>query len=105
MLAAVGVGAFSAGYESFSHGVASPFMVYAFMIPLVLGAGPALAFDRAGVAVRPQLAAVITLTAGSLVQGALEIYGTSSPWMVAYPVAGGLWLVAAVWAVLPGRPA
>jgi peptidoglycan/LPS O-acetylase OafA/YrhL len=43
-----------------------------------------------------QLAAVATLTAGSLVNGALEIYGTTNRLMVFYPVMGIALLTAAL---------
>ena len=93
-------------YELFSHGVFSAYMVFAFAIPLLAGAAPNLlaAFtgDKRGTAYTGstaaglQLAAVATLTAGSLMQGVLEIYGTTNHLMVIYPVAGIAFLAAAL---------
>ena len=93
-------------YELFGHGVYSVFMLGAFAVPLLLGALPFCLMRRAG---RPFPrgtadlihAGVATLTAGSLVQGVLEIYGTSSPltavyWIVGAVLAGGGWLAALV---------
>ena len=99
-------------YEYFSHGVYSVFMLGAFLIPLLGGALPLIiaeaAYNRklndgganqlvpAGPEIKLknqmvkelQLAAVATLTAGSLIQGALEIYGTTNRLMIVFPVMG-----------------
>lgn len=93
-------------YEIFSHGVRSNYMIFAFMVPLLAGAVPNLLASLAGnkkradsgssAAAGIQLAAVATLTAGSLVNGALEIYGTTNRLMIAYPVAGLVLLTAAL---------
>lgn len=97
-------------YELFSHGVYSNYMIFAFLIPFTAGAIPnliAAAFTknraatvRPGAASRLQLAAVATLTVGSLVEGALEIYGTTNRLMAFYPVAGFGLLTAAVLAYI-----
>jgi len=101
--AAVGVltALFAVGYESLSHGVVSPFMVFAFLIPLVLGSGVNVLL----LALRARAAgeycaafwslAVGVLTVGSLLQGVLAIYGTSNPLMAAYPPAGAVLLALA----------
>lgn len=88
-------------YGLFSHGVYSPFMTFAFMIPLVLGAAPHIAGALCGrsgkgerlrrvlsdgAACDAQLAVIATLTAGSLLKGALDIYGTTNRLMMGYPV-------------------
>jgi hypothetical protein len=83
---------FGGGYEQFSHQVYSYYMIYAFALPLILGALPwALALGRGwripeGV---PGLwnAAVLTLTLGSVLRGVLDIYGTTSHLLFVYPVA------------------
>ena len=94
-------------YEHFGFGVTSPFMHLAFLIPLLLGALPCLAVAlndviRRNTSQRENPAAlsflsagIATLTVGSLFRGALDIYGTSSPLTVVYPVAGILCLVIA----------
>ena len=93
-------------YEFFSHGVMSNYMIFAFTVPLLAGAVPNLLAGLTGnkkradrgnsAAAGLQLAAVATLTAGSLMNGALEIYGTTNRLMAVYPVAGLALLTAAL---------
>lgn len=94
---------FAAGYEQLSHGVISAYMVGAFLVPLLLGS--ALSALLLALSARPAgdwcaalwELAVGVLTVGSLVQGALEIYGTANQLMIVYPVTGGaLMLLAAL---------
>lgn len=89
--------AFGLIYEAFGFGVTSPFMHFAFLMPLLLGALPYLAaalmrkrlpFGEKG-AMFWHLA-IATLTVGSLFRGALEIYGTSSELTIVYLIAAGL---------------
>ena len=82
-------------YEVFSFGVTSPFMHFAFLIPLLLGVLPCLVLLTAGNRVAlPEGCGtgwhlgVATLTAGSLFRGVLDIYGTQSSLMMVYPAAG-----------------
>lgn len=106
------IAAASAIYEMYSHGVYSPFMIFSFAIPLLLGALPwfaAMRWSRADtnacsgltkILTRPgapdiQLAVIATLTVGSLLKGALDIYGTSNRLLIAYPVTAALILAAA----------
>ena len=96
------IAAAAAVYGLFSHGVYSYFMTYAFMIPLLGGAMPHL------VAVLKEkslpgwvredilLAVIATLTTGSLLKGALDIYGTTNRLLIAYPVLALLVTSAAV---------
>ena len=85
---------FAAVYESMSHGVVSYYMVFAFAVPLLLGAGrSALRLARKAEAPGARSAAlwdlgVGTLLTGSLVQGALAIYGTENHLTAVYPAAG-----------------
>ena len=99
MIAAVIVAAAGWLYEMFSHGVYSSFMVYAFMVPLLGGAMPDFLMARrnirgnkkraaSGAASMLQLAAVTTLTAGSIIKGVLDIYGTTNKLVIVYPVIG-----------------
>ena len=87
---------FGAVYERFSHGVYAYGMLYAFVFPLVLGVTPLLliAMLRAPYPCRfarsVSHAGIATLTVGSLVSGALEIYGTSNPLTLVYWIAGGM---------------
>lgn len=89
--------AFGLIYEAFGFGVTSPFMHFAFLLPLLLGAVPYLiaAFARKRMPFGDKgavlwHAGVATLTVGSLFRGALDIYGTSSPLNIVYLIAGGL---------------
>lgn len=90
---------FGAVYERFSHEVYSYHMLYAFAWPLVLGVLPCLVltFQRARrlpslLALQCWGAGIWTLAVGSLVRGALVIYGTDHPWLWIYSVLGALLL-------------
>ena len=116
LLASIVIAAAAAVYGLFSHGVYSYYMTYAFMIPLLGGAIPHLiaamkradpadaaaeAEEQAGTSDIPaakdtQLAFVATLTAGSLLKGVLDIYGTTNRLLIAYPVMAVLILAAAL---------
>ena len=86
LLAAVCCAAFGAIYECFSHGVYSCFM---------LGALPFRLLQKRGKLFPGKLAeglicaGVATLAVGSIVQGILEIYGTTNPLVTGYWIAGG----------------
>ena len=101
LIASVLLAAAGAVYESFSHGVYSNHMIYAFMYPLLMGCLPYLA-DNRGIIKKAGplgehllLASIVTLSIGSVIKGVLEIYGTSSLLTAAYPVAGILLLIGA----------
>ncbi len=117
LLASIAVAAAAAVYGLFSHGVYSYYMTYAFMIPLLGGALPHLTAamkkaDDAGngeeqtgesnmLATKDaQLAFVATLTAGSLLKGVLDIYGTTNRLLIAYPVMAVLILAAFLTALI-----
>jgi hypothetical protein len=75
-------------------------MTYLFAIPLVLGALPQaimLKFPKLHVGGSWQKImhnfAIATLAVGSLLQGVMEIYGTSSPYIVYYLIIGALLLL------------
>ncbi|MBR6020659.1 MAG: hypothetical protein IK055_10635 [Lachnospiraceae bacterium] len=106
---AVSVAMFGAVYESFSFGVYSYWMIYAFAVPLVLGTIPALWLAASGARIRIPLlsrklwhAGIAVWTVGALFTGVLAIYGTGSNWSYAYAAAGWILLVSAVFGVLPG---
>ena len=120
LAASVIIAAAAAVYGLFSHGVYSYFMIYAFMIPLLGGAlphlyaamkitdtyaesenetGPAKIID----AKDTQLAIIATLTAGSLLKGVLDIYGTTNRLLIAYPVMASLVLALALAALVKRR--
>ena len=112
LAASILIAAAAAVYGLFSHGVYSYFMTYAFMIPLLAGAVPhlisALKRQDAAKEQKPfaaklaraaskvldakdtQLAVIATLTAGSILKGVLDIYGTTNRLIVYYPIFGGI---------------
>lgn len=86
---------FGAIYETFSHGVFSFYMIYAFAFPLVLGVTLylVLLFVRKypnRVFLNLWNSAIATFSVGSVFQGVLEIYGTTNSLSVVYPAAGGI---------------
>ena len=117
------IAAAAAVYGLFSHGVYSYWMTYAFMIPMLLGAVPHLAHALRTEASKKeavmqaasgepkrqkepsllstfsgdvQIAVIAALTAGSLLKGALDIYGTTNRLLIAYPVIAVLTVIGAV---------
>lgn len=91
---------FSTIYEYFSHGVYSNFMIYMFLFPLLGGVFPFLAVSFIHHLPHPcRLSAnlynsgIATLTVGSCLQGVLDIYGTSSDYMIAYWILGIIFIV------------
>ncbi len=102
LIAAVFTALFGAIYEHFSHDVSSNFMIYAFAVPLVMGALP-YSFIAArgrgepnGTALRLWNSAIAALTVGSVFKGVLDIYGTTNRLLYLYPVLGAVLAVAAV---------
>ena len=101
VLAALGCVAFTLIYYQFSHGVYSPFMTFMFALPLVGGALPAIALHFAKarpVPVRARQAwalALATLTVASCLRGIFVIAGTSSIYLVVYPVTAAVFAIAA----------
>ena len=91
---------FGVVYEQFGHGVHSAFMIGAFLFPLVGGALPfsllALCGKRAPGRLFLNLysAGIAALTVGSLLRGALEIYGTESELLSIYWIAGAALILA-----------
>ena len=97
----MGCAVFGAVYELFSHKVYSHFMICAFVFPLLLGVIPFSLLQKRGKpfpakAAELVHAGVAALTVGSVLQGVLEIYGTSNPLTAVYWTAGGV-LVSAGW--------
>lgn len=108
--AAVFTALFGAIYEAFSHEVYSYFMIYAFGIPLVMGALPMLLLGLWGrrqpgrAALNAYASGLATLTVGSVFKGVLDIYGTTNSLCAVYLAAGaGLTLFGAVLYLVSGR--
>ena len=101
--AALGTALFAAVYECFSHRVYSSFMIFAFLIPLLGGVLPCSVLTAATPRRQPGMlsrsfytSAVAALTAGSLFQGILEIYGTTSRLSRIYWLTGAILLLLAL---------
>ena len=86
---------FGAVYEAFGHGVYAYGMLYAFVFPLVLGVLPLLLIGMLRAPYPSRFtrsvwhAGIAALTVGSLVSGALAIYGTDNPLTLVYWILGG----------------
>ena len=89
---------FSMIYEHFSFGVISYSMVFLFAIPLVLGAIPCMILQLYNLEMPNRLYqdGVMTLTLMALVNGILEIYGTTSHFIYIYFIAGILLLLVGI---------
>ncbi len=91
---AIFVALFGAIYEMFSHEVYSYYMIYAFGIPLVLGVLcqvlTPVVFGKFPGSIEAVLwnLSIVTFTAGSLLKGIVDIYGSSNHKLIIYPVAG-----------------
>lgn len=85
---------FGAVYEVYSHEVYSYYMIYAFVIPLAGGTLPffSLAYFSRPAPGRGSLnlyhSGIAALTVGSIIQGVLEIYGTTNRLVFAYWIVG-----------------
>ncbi len=103
LLLSIFVALLGAVYELFSHEVYSYYMIYAFAIPLVGGTLPFLAIGLFKPSLYPKAiprnlygSGIATLTVGSIVQGILEIYGTTNSLVRLYQAAGILLVVAGI---------
>ena len=96
---------FGAVYEAFSHGVYSYFMLYAFTVPLVLGVTLYTILMMTGkhpsrVFLNLWNSAIAAFSAGSVFQGVLEIYGTTNPLVIVYPIAGCILAVLSIVSII-----
>ena len=99
-------------YGLFAHGVESPYMTFAFLVPLVLGVLPCLAFrflpEAAPAASVPWRMGIATLAVGCLLHGVFDIYGSPSSLVPVFFWAAGLLLFAGlalyVYNLFPKRP-
>ena len=93
-------------YERFSHEVYSFFMIYAFVFPLAGGVLPFFLLMKHKKAYPSSFAAscyhagIATLTTGSLLCGALEIYGTTNVLTTIYWILGAALLFVGISAYL-----
>ena len=82
-------------YELFSHDVYSNFMIFSFMIPLIFGVIVYYGVYLSKLSNLPSKleismynAGIATLTLGSIMQGVLEIYGTTNSHIYIYLIVG-----------------
>lgn len=94
---------FGAVYEIFSHEVYSFYMIYAFVFPLAGGVLPFLAASLFRPGRYPGIVArnlyhsgIASLTVGSIMQGILDIYGTTNGLVRTYWYAGILFIIAGI---------
>ena len=94
---------FGAVYELFGHGVYSFYMIYAFAVPLAGGVPPFLLAAAGRIRKCPgplsrhfYRAGIVTLTLGCILQGVLEIYGTTNALIRIYWIAGAVLLSCAL---------
>ncbi len=117
LIAAAALLVFGIIYEIFSHGVYSVFMWGAFLIPFVFGA-VLLASVKNRCSSHPEKSilpgdtllqlwgcSVASLTAGSVVRGVLDIYGTTNSLTAVYAVLGALLSAACVSIYIAGMNA
>lgn len=110
IIAALFCALFAAVYEAFSFGVYSYFMLFAFVVPLFGCSLPysILSFRNKNIpginALRLWNSGAATLTVGSVIQGVIEIYGTTNHFIIIYAIAGAILCAAglAVWLIQCG---
>jgi predicted membrane channel-forming protein YqfA (hemolysin III family) len=90
-------------YELFSHNVYSPHMALMFLYPGILGLGPTIIIYICKGIKRPDdmvrilfHCGVLTLTVGSMVNGILQIYGTTSKLVPIYYIIGIILILSGV---------
>lgn len=101
---------FGAVYEMFSHEVYSYWMMYAFLFPLLLGVLPLLWAVLRKKRLPGAFALVLwhcgiaALTVGSVMQGVLDIYGSTNRLIQVYPVTGSILLLAGAVSAMQPAP-
>jgi hypothetical protein len=92
---------FGGVYEIFGHGVMSFHMIYAFAFPLVLGSVPFMTIGQktnfkypSHLTLSCYHMAVASATVGCIMQGVLDIYGTTNDLMFVYIFASGALFIA-----------
>lgn len=99
IIAALFCALFAAVYELFSFGVYSYFMLFAFVIPLLGCSLPysIIVFKNQNIpdhiTLRLWNSGIAVLTVGSIIQGVIEIYGTTNHFIIIYAIVGGVFCV------------
>ena len=90
---------FAGVYEAFSFGVYSYFMLFAFGFPLLCCSLPysIIIFKNknipASLALRLWNSGIATFTVGSIIQGIIEIYGTTNHFIIIYAITGVIFCI------------
>lgn len=102
IIAALFCALFSAVYEAFSFGVYSYFMLFAFVIPLLGCSLPysIIVYRSKGIpgalALNLWNSGIALLTVGAIVQGVIEIYGTTNRLVIFYGIAGAVFCISGI---------
>ena len=82
-------------YEQFSHNIYSSYMIYAFLFPLIMGTIIYIIIDKTKIndLLNPQAmsfynSSILTFSLGSIIQGVLDIYGTTNKLVFYYLIVG-----------------
>ena len=94
---------FGGVYEYFGHGVISFHMIYAFALPLVFGTLFFSVVGKSSAIPYPEVFSAIclhlgvaTATVGSIIQGVLDIYGTTNRLSVVYVFASVILILTSI---------
>lgn len=99
IVAALFCALFAAVYETFSFGVYSYFMLFAFVVPLLGCSLPysIMVFRNKNIpdikSLRLWNSGIASLTVGSIMQGVIEIYGTTNHLIIIYAAAGFIFCI------------
>ena len=112
IIAALFCALFAAVYEAFSFGVYSYFMLFAFVAPLLGCSLPysIMIFKNKNIPDTLALylwnSGIAALTVGSIIEGVIEIYGTTNYLIIIYWVAGGAFCLSGliVWLISAATP-
>ena len=82
-------------YEQFSHNIYSSYMIYAFLFPLIMGTIIYIIIDKTKIndlltplAMSFYNSSILTFSLGSIIQGVLDIYGTTNKLVFYYLIVG-----------------
>lgn len=91
---------FSIIYESFSHGVYSNYMMFAFLVPLILENLLILFLltnkKISNISNQFLQAGIVTWTIGAIIMGVLEIYGTTNQLVKFYFPVGLIYIIGSI---------
>ena len=96
---------FAVIYESFSHGVYSNYMIFAFLIPFIYGycGSFLMGSDASKMGNTFYNYGIVTLSIASIFKGILEIYGTTNKLLYVYIVLGIMLVIIGIIIYLKNR--